>query len=305
MSIKNSHSSTHIKSFIQALFVTFLWSTSWIIVKFALPDIPALTFAGLRYFLAFLCLLPFAIKQTPSSQWKQLNKKEWIRLLLLGIFYYSITQGAQFLALSHLPAVTASLILNFSTATVTLLGIFFLSEKPTKPQSIGIIINLIGILIYFYPLNISNQHILGITFATIAMIANAVSSIIGRAVNRTAKFSPLVVTTISMGIGSILLLLTGILTQGLPALSISNWLSILWLAIINTAFAFTLWNFSLQTLSAAESSLINSTMFIQIAFLAWIFLGESISKQELLGMLFATIGILIVQSRKANKNNKN
>jgi hypothetical protein len=31
-----------------------------VIIKFGLADIPALPFAGLRYFIAFLCLLPWA-----------------------------------------------------------------------------------------------------------------------------------------------------------------------------------------------------------------------------------------------------
>ncbi len=50
--------SPHGKAVLQALFVTFLWSTSWVFIKLGLTDIPALTFAGLRYSLAFLCLLP-------------------------------------------------------------------------------------------------------------------------------------------------------------------------------------------------------------------------------------------------------
>ena len=49
----------HLTAVFQALFVTFLWSTSWVLIKIGLTDIPALTFAGLRYGLAFLCLLPF------------------------------------------------------------------------------------------------------------------------------------------------------------------------------------------------------------------------------------------------------
>jgi drug/metabolite transporter (DMT)-like permease len=41
-----------LRAILQALFVTFLWSTSWVLVKIGLEDIPAVTFAGLRYFLA-------------------------------------------------------------------------------------------------------------------------------------------------------------------------------------------------------------------------------------------------------------
>ena len=32
-----------------ALFVVFLWATSWVLIKFGLEAIPPLTFAGLRY----------------------------------------------------------------------------------------------------------------------------------------------------------------------------------------------------------------------------------------------------------------
>ena len=46
-----------------------------------------------------------------------------------------------------------------------------------------------------------------------------------------------------------------------------------------------------------ESSIINGTMLIQIAVLAWIFLGEAITLQEGLGMLIAASGALLVQLR--------
>jgi drug/metabolite transporter (DMT)-like permease len=42
--------------------VTFLWSTSWVLIKIGLRgDLPPITFAGLRYGLATLCLAPFVL----------------------------------------------------------------------------------------------------------------------------------------------------------------------------------------------------------------------------------------------------
>jgi drug/metabolite transporter (DMT)-like permease len=67
---------------------------------------------------------------------------------------------------------------------------------------------------------------------------------------------------------------------------------------VNTAFAFTLWNHTLRTLSATQSSIINSTMLVQIAVLAWLFLGERLSGQEGIGMVLAGIGAMIVQLRR-------
>jgi hypothetical protein len=34
----------HLAAIFQAFLVTFLWSTSWVLVKYGLEDIPALTF---------------------------------------------------------------------------------------------------------------------------------------------------------------------------------------------------------------------------------------------------------------------
>jgi len=149
--------SPHLSAVLQAIFVTFLWSTSWVLIKFGLADIPALTFAGLRYTGAFLCLLPFTLTRTSSTSWRQLSKQDWMWLILLGILFYSITQGAQFLALAYLPAVTATLLLNFTTIAVALMGIVLLTERPGIFQWSGVGLNLIGILIYFFPAALPTQ----------------------------------------------------------------------------------------------------------------------------------------------------
>ena len=95
---------------------------------------------------------------------------------------------------------------------------------------------------------------------TVGVIANAGSAVLGRNVNRSGNLTPLVVTVLSMGVGSILLLTIGIAAQGFPSISLENVFYLLWLAIVNTALAFTIWNYTLRTLTAMESSIINGTM---------------------------------------------
>jgi drug/metabolite transporter (DMT)-like permease len=67
--------------------------------------------------------------------------------------------------------------------------------------------------------------------------------------------------------------------------------------VVNTALAFTLWNRSLQKLSAVESSMINSTMLVQIALLAWVFLGERLGGGDVVGLMLAVVGILMAHSQ--------
>jgi drug/metabolite transporter (DMT)-like permease len=59
--MRSNDRSSRIASVLIALFVVFLWATSWVLIKIELEEIPALTFAGLRCTLAFVCLLPFAV----------------------------------------------------------------------------------------------------------------------------------------------------------------------------------------------------------------------------------------------------
>ncbi len=288
----------HPRAVVQALFVTFLWSTSWVLIKIGLEDIPALTFAGLRYSLAFLCLLPVALRSHRRSGIRGLSRRKWGELIALGLLFYAITQGAIFVSLAYLPAMTVSLLWNFTTVVVALLGIVFLAERPTTLQWSGVGVNLSGILLYFYPVWIPLGQAVGLLAATVGVLANAASSILGRHINREGDIHPSVVTTVSMGVGAVALLGAGITTQGLPSLSLANWLIIGWLAVVNTAFAFTLWNYTLRVLSAMQSSIINGTMLAQIAVLAWLFLGEHLTGQQVIGLILAGLGTLMVQLRR-------
>ena len=296
--MKTPNKDSRISSIIIALFVVFLWATSWVFIKIGLAEIPALTFAGLRYTLAFILLLPVVFLTNRGSSLRSISRQSWTKLILLGLLLYTVTQGAIFIALSYLPAVTVNLLWSFSTVTVAILGIRLLNERPTSFQWIGISLAIIGALIFFYPVSFPRSYQVGIIVSAIGILANAGSSILGREINRSGEVHPLIVTAISMGVGSIVLLTTGVFVQGLPRIGLQSWAIILWLAVVNTAFAFTLWNFTLRNLSATESSVINGTMLIWIPILAIVFLDEHITYKELIGLIVAGIGTLFVQLRK-------
>ena len=292
--------SPQLTAVLQAIFVTVLWASSWVLIKFGLrADLPALTFAGLRYVLAFLCLAPFVLLSTRHrAVIASLTRNDWGRLALLGVVYYTLTQGSQFLGLAYLPAAMVSLLLNLTPLMTGLFGIVFLREHPSPGQWFGIALTMIGVAFYFLPIDVDRLHIFGLLVAFGGVLTNAASALLGRQVNRLSTISPLIITFISMGIGSLLLLVIGIATQGFGKLDLKSWLLIVWLAIVNTAFAFTLWNHTLRTLSAVESSVINSLMMPQIAVLAFVFLGEALNGKEIIGLILVSLGVMIVQVQK-------
>jgi drug/metabolite transporter (DMT)-like permease len=285
------------------------------LIKIGLQDIPALTFAGLRYALAFACLLPFALRPGQQASrpaglashpaglalLRRLPARTWGQLIGLGLLFISVTQGAQYVSLVYLPAVTTSLLLSFSPVVVAMLSIRLLAEHPTPLQWGGTVVYLAGVVVYFYPVALPASQVVGPVVAIVAVLANALSSILGRHVNRSGELDPMTVTVVSMGSGAAVLLAGGVLTQGLPHLTPVHWGIVLWLAAVNSAFAFTLWYHTLRTLSAMESSIINNTMLIQIALLAWAFLGEELTGRQVIGMLLAGMGTLAVQLRPSGR----
>lgn len=287
----------HLNSVLQALFVTFLWSTSWVLIKIGIKaDLPPITFAGLRYTLAFLCLLPLVlINRKHIHAIRRFSARNWVELVILGVMFYTLTQGAIFVSLAHLPAATLNLLLNFSPILIALYGISSKHESTSIAQWGGIFLSITGAFIYFLPLSVEAGQIPGLLAGCIALLANSGSSVFGRYINSQSRLNPLIITTVSMGMGGILMLAIGVFTQGAGTLESSQWAIIGWLALVNTALAFTLWNKSLQILTAVESSIVNGAMLPQIAILAWIFLDEPLGLKQAIGLCFFAIGTLIVQ----------
>jgi len=284
-----------LQSLLQAILVVTIWATSWVMIKIGLEDIPPFTFAGLRYFLAFLLLLPLAFRQSNQTEIRSFTRADWINLGLLGLFYYSINQGAVYAALTYLPAVSVSLVLSLTSIFTAWIAGRSLGERLGWLQWAGLALNLFGAFLYFYPVQIPTAQLVGLFFAFAAMIGNSFGTVLGRKVNMSGNGSPLTITIISMGIGSVALLAWGLMSEPWPQFSVQSLIFLLIMVVINTAFAFYLWNKALKGLQATEASIINNTIIIQIALLAWIFLGEKLTLLDIFGISLAFAGALIVQ----------
>ncbi|TFF91095.1 hypothetical protein EU545_05680 [Candidatus Thorarchaeota archaeon] len=286
----------HAKAVVTALFVTILWASSWVIIKFGLEEISPLTYAGMRYGIASLVLVSFSMRRdTTRAHFKNRSRAWWRRLLAYGLVFITATQGAQFLALYYLPAITLSLLLNLTPMLVLVISIPMLSEIPSLGETGFILLGLAGVLLYFYPADLFSLSAVGLIVGLVALVSNSLSSILGRAINRSGETPYLVVTTVSMSFGSVFLLLAGLVLEGSVAFSWTSLVYVLWLAIVNTALAFTLWNKAMTHLRAIDMTLINSTMMPQIVLLSLLFLGEYPSIPDWIGLTLLAVSVAAVQ----------
>jgi drug/metabolite transporter (DMT)-like permease len=268
------------------------------LVKFGLIDIQPLTLVGLRYFIASLVLVPIALYR---GEHKQISGNGWWKLVLLGFLGYTIAQGLQCVGLSYLPAVTVTLILNFTPLTVLLLNLFLTGEYPNRDQIIGMILVLVGAVLFFRD-KLSTYNHTGIVITFISGIGWACYMVVGKILFRERIVSPLGNTAFAMGFGTALLSTSAYLFEGLNPIPVSGWAIIIWLGIVNTATAFFLWNHALETIDAFELSILQNTMLIQITILSIIFLKERLPLAKYVYMVLVFIGVYIVQIKGGDNN---
>lgn len=288
-------SASHRNAVALALLVTLLWASSYVLVKIGLRDIPPLTFAGLRYFLGFLVLflLPRA-QRRPLP--RQLPPTTWRAMIGLGLVAYALAPGAMFLALTMLPVITANFV--FQAGIPLLVAVssgMFLGERTSLRQWLGVALTVGGVYLAF-PLAPAGGELFGIVLAGLAAAAGAASNQLTRFIMRDTHLRAQDVTMITVGIGSSVLLVIGLVVEPMPAFTFESAGLLLWLAVVNTAFAFTLWNIALRTLKALEAGVIATAQVIEVTLMAWLILGEPVGLYGGLAAVLILAGVILVQT---------
>jgi len=281
------------RAILEALLVTFLWSSSFILTKFGLVDIQPLTLVGLRYLIGALVLVPIALMR---GEHRKISSDAWWKLGVLGFLGYTVAQGLQCVGLSYLPSVSVTLILNFTPVTVMLLNLAFTGEVPSRDQLAGMALVILGAFLFFSD-KLGGYNLTGFIITLVSGTGWAGYMVAGKLLFKEERVSPLGNTAFAMGMGTAILSSSAFLFEGLNPIPVSGWVIIVWLGVVNTALAFFLWNHALETLEAFELSVLQNTMLIQITILSVIFLGETLTLVKYAYMAIIFAGVFIVQSR--------
>ncbi len=136
----------------QALLVTFIWSTSFVVTKWIYAHrVQPLTLSGLRYGLAVLLLAPLWWSRHRAVTTSQSRLPLWLPLLL-DLAGYAVNAGGYNIGLFYLDATQVGLLLGLNnTFQVLLWSALLLREWPTRLQGLAIGGALAGVVLFHYP----------------------------------------------------------------------------------------------------------------------------------------------------------
>ena len=286
-----------------AVLVTMLWSSSYVLIKWGLADIPPLYFATLRYALAFVVLLGVEAafgRHEPKGD--PLGKKQVALLVVAGVSGYTVAQGLQFVGLYYLPAVTTSFLLNFNPFFVLLLSAALLGEGATFVQLGGLALALAGAWAFFSERVAWGGQWFGVLVVIASGVGWAVYLVSVRLLSRSGRVGSLRLTTATMGVGVAGMIVLTLLSGQYAALTSNGVLIIVWLATANTALAFFMRNWALRTIPAYELTVLQNVMLVEIALFAFVFLQETITPAMVVGMALVLAGVFVVQAKTGRRN---
>ncbi len=277
--------------------LSLIWGSSFILIKRGLDAFSPLEVGALRLTIAFLTLLPIAVKYFNKHY-----RNNWKKYLLLGTVANLIPSSLFPLAETHLASSIAGILNSLTPIFTLIVGAIFFGTRIRKLQSIGLFVGLIGSVLLIIINNAGN--IGGFNFYALLVIAATICY--GFSSNMIKKFFPetntVILTSLTMfsvGPVSIIYLITqntfAKIFSSTAALTSLGYIFIL--ATFGTAFALIFFNRLIQITSAVFASTV--TYLIPVMALVWgNFDGENIYSLHLVSMAIILIGVFIVNKQK-------
>ena len=287
--------STRLLAITEGLLLTIIWASSFVFIKMGLVYLKPMTLAGIRYFLAFILLLPMMARYGGLKN--TLVWSHWIHLFLMGLCAYTIGNGALFWGLKYLPATTGSFLFGLAPLPVLFLGILWLKEMPKRWQVVGLLITLGGSALFFSP-GLSAKEPFAVGVVSFGVLSFALYGILSRKLAKQGDVGIIPLAAIPLGFGGGALLVLGLITEGMFSLCLAGLAIILLLAVINTVFAYLLYYHSLRVLTALELHVLLNLSPLGTALWASLLLSERLTPAQIIGMIMVVIGVTLVQWRK-------
>lgn len=262
------------------LFVTFSWSSSYLLMKIALTGVDPFTLMCLRFTIAFVCVLPLLLKTI-----KICSKRTVAKGLFLGFMVYASLIGT-IVGLKHTTASTAAFLGTTAVVLVPIIEGVWQRKMPPMLTILSIALAFVGLVLFTVKDGLSLD--IGALYCLWGAFGYAVYIVVvGRMANEKDMFPA---TLMQFGAIAIFSGLSAYIfeTPHLPQTGM-QWGAILGLAVICSAFCFVMQSIVQRYLSPSRTGLIFSMEPVFAAILAYFFLNEVMDGKGLIGALLIMI----------------
>jgi len=302
--LKRLRSSTSIP----AIFACFLWASAFVGIKLGLQYTTPMNFAGARFIIAGLLILPFT-----GGIWAFVSsvRKHW-KIVILISFLQTFLQYALFYhGLDLVPASLAAIIIGSQPLFIAFVTHFMMPGDSLNWKKL--LIYLLGIsgivLVSFGRQEFSISEEVKITGIGLLILVNIIIGFSNVFVSKDGKkINALVLSSSSLLIGGTLLFLVSIPLEGLTSLRqpLQYYISLAWLSMLS-AVAISIW-FVLLKRPGVKVSELNFWKFIiplAGAVMAWLILpDEKINFYAVSGMIIIAASLVLLHINKRRNSEK-
>jgi len=293
------------KNLIIGFLVTFigavLFSTKAIIVKkaFADIDVDALTLLALRMIFSLPFYVIAALLVTSKKENVHLTRRQWIQVILLGLFGYYLSSYLDFVGLQYVSAGLERLILFLYPSFVVLINTFYFRQKITRIQQWALLLTYTGIgMAYVGELRADFNNgmflwgsflvfLCAVTFAVYIVGSGKLIPVIG-----ATRFTAYAMLSSTAGV----LIHFALRHNGsLPQISTPGiWRYGILLAVIATVIPSFMISGGLKRIGSNNVAIISSIGPVSTIIQAHLILGESILISQVFGTILVIAGVLLI-----------
>ena len=267
-----------------------LWSSAFITTKPIIDNSDPFAALAFRFFFVAVGFYLFSLY---SKQSIIINQKNLIESFFSGVLFHGFYLGGVFYSISiGMPTGIAALIVTLQPVLTNALSGPILSEKVNFKQWVGVLLGFIGAALVL-GLDIgSNIPLLGLLATIIALVAITISTIWQKKLSNNL---PLPVSNFYQAVGGCLFHVLIIIIFAEPYIDFSKTFVIaMGHQIFLVSFgAFTILMYLIKNNSATKTVSVFFLIPATSAFMAWLFLDETLTNLDLIGFFITSIGVYI------------
>lgn len=281
-----------------AIIACLLWSSAFVAVKVGLNYQSPLQFAGLRFILAGLILMPVIYN---FKKFKKEVATNFAYVCLIAFLQVILQYSLFYMGINLLPASISAMIIGSSPLFIAVVAHFSTADDKMEWTKISsIILGIIGVAIITFGQNALPSGLKISLFGVLLLIMNNMASGVTNVVvaRKEHSISPMILTSSSLFIGGVFLFLISIPLEGFSekTLNTEYYVSLAWLGFLSAA-AITIWNTLLRRKSVKVSELNVWKFLIPVsgAILSWLILpNDQPDIISVTGMIFIGASLLII-----------